>query len=133
MLICLVLLVCVSAAERDEIKRKSVKEGESVTLDTPKVKTLNDVMRWYFNETLITEITGDQSKICTDDQCRERFRDRLKLDQFGSLIITNSRTTDSGLYKLQINSSRNGMSFIVSVAGEYHLAIWKENNSYRGW
>ncbi|XP_058617693.1 uncharacterized protein LOC131531147 [Onychostoma macrolepis] len=115
--------VCgVSAAEQDEIKRKSVKEGESVTLDTLKVKTLNGSMTWYFNETLIAEITGDQSKICTDDQCRERFRDRLKLDQFGSLIITNSRTTDSGLYKLQIKSSGNSvsitsMSFIVSVNG----------------
>ncbi len=126
MLICFVLLVCVSgvpAAERDEIKKKSVKEGESVTLDTPKVKTPNDLMAWYFNDTLIAEITEDQSKICADDQCKERFKDRLKLDPFDSLIITNTRTTDSGQYKLEINSSRNSvsitsMSFIVSVTGE---------------
>ncbi|XP_067271059.1 uncharacterized protein [Pseudorasbora parva] len=33
----------------------------------------------------ITEITGNQSKICTYDQCEEIFRDRLKLDhQTGS-------------------------------------------------
>ncbi|XDV23765.1 hypothetical protein PO909_028190, partial [Leuciscus waleckii] len=93
----------VSAAEIDEVKRKSVKEGESVTLDPGEIKKTSDVMMWYFNDTLIAEITGDQSKICTDVQCKERFRDRLKLDhQTGSLTITNTRNTDSGEYKLEI-------------------------------
>uniref|UniRef100_A0A8C2BNR8 Immunoglobulin domain-containing protein n=1 Tax=Cyprinus carpio TaxID=7962 RepID=A0A8C2BNR8_CYPCA len=102
---------------------KSVKEGESVTLD-PVVKNLNDLKMWYFNEILIAEITGDQSKICTDDQCKERFRDRLKLDhQTGSLTIMNTRTTDSGEYKLLINSSRFNIikTFRVTVSGEYHF------------
>ncbi|XP_016355114.1 uncharacterized protein LOC107698581 [Sinocyclocheilus anshuiensis] len=104
------------------MKRKAVTEGESVTLDTPEEKKTNDVMAWFFNDILIAEITGDQSKICTDDQCDERFRDRLKLDnQTGSLIITNIRSTDSGLYNLKIKSSRNRYSttsiksFTVSV------------------
>uniref|UniRef100_A0A9J7Y630 Immunoglobulin domain-containing protein n=1 Tax=Cyprinus carpio carpio TaxID=630221 RepID=A0A9J7Y630_CYPCA len=119
----------VPAAERDEIKRKSVKEGESVTLDPDVRKNLkNDLMTWYFTDTLIAEITGDQSKICTDDQCDERFRDRLKLDhQTGSLTIMNIRTTDSGLYKLQISSTnlrRHSISsiksFDVSVISEYN-------------
>ncbi|CAM4659724.1 unnamed protein product [Leuciscus chuanchicus] len=84
-----------SSAEQDEMKRKSVKEGESVTLDPGVTKNTNNVM-WYFSDTLIAEITGDQSKICTDVQCKERFRDRLKLDhQTGSLTITDTRTTDS--------------------------------------
>ncbi|XP_016108474.1 uncharacterized protein [Sinocyclocheilus grahami] len=96
----------VPAAQRDKKKTKSVVEGQSVSLDPGLSKNLNVVMRWYFNDTFIAEITGDQSKICTDDQCRERFRDRLKLDhQTGSLTITNTRTTDSGLYTLQITSS----------------------------
>ncbi|XP_016366825.1 uncharacterized protein LOC107707346 [Sinocyclocheilus rhinocerous] len=96
----------VPAAQRDKKKTKSVVEGQSVSLDPGLTKNLNVVMRWYFNDTFIAEITGDQSKICTDDQCEERFRDRLKLDhQTGSLTITNTRTTDSGLYKLQITSS----------------------------
>ncbi|XP_052445421.1 muscle M-line assembly protein unc-89 [Carassius gibelio] len=95
----------VSAAERDKIK--SVKEGESVTLDPAIGRIAYNVMRWYFNEIVIAEITGDQSEICSDVQCKERFRDRLKLDhQTGSLTITNTRTTDSGEYKLQINISR---------------------------
>ncbi|XP_016381034.1 junctional adhesion molecule C-like isoform X2 [Sinocyclocheilus rhinocerous] len=97
----------VSAAERDEMK-----EGESVTLDPGVTKHPNDVMTWFFNEILVAEITGDQSKICTDDECDERFRDRLQLDnQTGSLTITNTRSTDSGLYHLQINSSSSSFSF----------------------
>ncbi|XP_026113156.1 uncharacterized protein LOC113091747 [Carassius auratus] len=96
----------VPAVKSDEM---SVEEGESVTLDPGETKSPNDVMTWYFNDILIAEITGDQSKICTDDQCDERFRDRLKLDhQTGSLTITDIRTTDSGLYKLQIISSSGG-------------------------
>uniref|UniRef100_A0A8C1TJP5 Immunoglobulin domain-containing protein n=1 Tax=Cyprinus carpio TaxID=7962 RepID=A0A8C1TJP5_CYPCA len=119
----------VSAAERDEMKRKSVKEGESITLDPGVVKNLNDVMKWYFNDSLIAEITVDQSKVCTDDECKERFRDRLKLDhQTGSLTIRDTRTTDSGDYKLQIiiNSSSFSISRILTVLtviGEYKLVI----------
>ncbi|XP_016392275.1 contactin-3-like isoform X2 [Sinocyclocheilus rhinocerous] len=94
----------VPAAERDEMKRKSVQEGESVTLDTGVIKNPNDLMTWYFSDIRIAEITGDQSKICTDVD--ERFRDRLKLDhQTGSLAITNITITESGLYQLQISSS----------------------------
>ncbi|XP_073699499.1 pregnancy-specific glycoprotein 22-like [Garra rufa] len=93
----------VPADERDEVKRMSVKEGESVTLDPGEIKNPNDIMTWYFNDIPIAEITGDESKICTDDQCDEKFRDRLELDhQTGSLTITNTRTTDSGDYKLQV-------------------------------
>ncbi|XP_042568289.1 uncharacterized protein LOC109053833 isoform X2 [Cyprinus carpio] len=97
----------VSAAEREEVN-----EGESVTLDPGVTKHPNDVMTWFFNDSLVAEVTGDQSKICTDVQCDERFRDRLKLDhQTGSLTIMNIRSTDSGVYHLQINSSSSSFSF----------------------
>ncbi|KAL1251698.1 hypothetical protein QQF64_019494 [Cirrhinus molitorella] len=102
----------------------SAMEGESVTLDPDVIKNTNYVMMWYFNDTLIAVMTGDQSKICTDDQCRERFRDRLKLDhQTGSLTITNIRTTDSGLYKLQINSSIPQHSVSITSLKRFILTV----------
>ncbi|XP_058615976.1 uncharacterized protein LOC131529961 isoform X3 [Onychostoma macrolepis] len=108
------LVPAAPAAQRDEMKRKSVKEGESITLYPGEIKKTNDLMTWYFNETLIAEITGDQSKICTDVQCKdgdEKFRDRLQVDhQTGSLTITNIDTTDLGLYKLQITSRNSSFS-----------------------
>ncbi|XP_042612030.1 uncharacterized protein LOC122144875 [Cyprinus carpio] len=99
-------------AERDDMKRKSVKEGESVTLDPVVVKNPNDLMTWYFNDICIAVVNGDQSRICTDDQWYER----LKLDhQTGSLTIMNTRTTDSGEHKLQINSSRFSITRISII------------------
>ncbi len=93
----------------------SVKDGDSVTLHTGIKMNQEDVFMWFFNKNVIAEITGDLSFICTDVQCNngtERFRDRLKLDhQTGSLTIMNTRTTDSGLYKLQISSS-SGTTFV---------------------
>ncbi len=58
-----------------------------------------------------------------DDVLDERFRDRLKLDhQTGSLIITNTRTEHTGLYKLQINSVSK--SFSLTVYGELNIGLF---------
>ncbi|KAK7126513.1 hypothetical protein R3I94_017864 [Phoxinus phoxinus] len=112
----------VSAAERDEVKKN---KGESVTFDPPVARTPNDVMTWYFNDIHIADITGDLSEICTDVQCNEdteRFRDRLKLDhQTGSLTITHTTNTVSGLYKLQI--SINNSSFSISRVKRFNLTV----------
>ncbi|KTF84063.1 hypothetical protein cypCar_00039810 [Cyprinus carpio] len=120
-----VSVYCVSATERDEMKMKSVKEGESVTLEFDVINNLNYPMTWYFNDICMTKITRDQSKICEDSD--EGFRDRLKVDhQTGSLTITDVRTTDSGDYKIQINSSSRISiikSFIVNVTGELNLIV----------
>ncbi|XP_056109115.1 uncharacterized protein LOC130086911 [Rhinichthys klamathensis goyatoka] len=91
-------------------------EGDSVTLNTGVQTNQQDDIRWYYNDTRIAEINKDLSKICTDVQCNERFRDRLKLDhQTGSLTITNTRNTDSGVYKLKIFSSSSDSEKIFSV------------------
>ncbi|XP_073792243.1 uncharacterized protein isoform X1 [Danio rerio] len=108
-------MFCVSDAAADKV---SVMEGESATLNTGIIKTQTDRIRWYFNNNRIAELNGDQVKICVDDVCPERFRGRLQLDNTsGSLIITNTRKTDSGLYQLQINSRRTEKKFILSVQG----------------
>ncbi|KAL0161686.1 hypothetical protein M9458_045411, partial [Cirrhinus mrigala] len=99
----------VPAAERDEMKMKSVKEGESVTLDPGVIKNTTDSVTWHFNDIDITNITGGPGDMRTGDQCTHQFsefRHRLKLDhQTGSLTITNARTTDAGLYHLEISIS----------------------------
>uniref|UniRef100_A0A8C2IXW8 Immunoglobulin domain-containing protein n=1 Tax=Cyprinus carpio TaxID=7962 RepID=A0A8C2IXW8_CYPCA len=106
----------------DQKKTLPVKERETVTLCTGVVNQ-DDVMIWRFNDTFIAEINGYLNKTCTDVQSKdsdEGFRDRLTLDnQTGSLTITNIRNTDSGLYKLQINSSSCSIirSFNVIVNG----------------
>ncbi|XP_016355123.1 uncharacterized protein LOC107698586 [Sinocyclocheilus anshuiensis] len=114
-----VTVIDVSAAELYEI---CVKAGENVTLDAGVIKNPIDLMTWYFNDICIVEITEDQSRICTDDQVNnsnETFRGRLEVNQTGSLTITNTRSEDSGVYKLQINSSRFSIvrSFRVTVTG----------------
>ncbi|XP_048038458.1 uncharacterized protein LOC125263506 isoform X2 [Megalobrama amblycephala] len=109
----------------EKMKTMAVKEGESLTLDPGVKKHPNDVMTWYFNDTCIAKITGDQNQICTDDQCEHadgRFKDRPKLDnQTGSLTIMNTRTTDSGLYKLEINRSIGSIS--ISSFKSFSIAV----------
>ncbi|XP_051763453.1 uncharacterized protein LOC127519840 isoform X2 [Ctenopharyngodon idella] len=97
-----------SGAETD--LTMSVNEGESVTLDPGVIKNPNDLMTWYFNDTHLVEIARDPS---TDDEFEdadERFRNRLKVNHSsGSLTITNTRTTDSGLYHLEIIANRSSI------------------------
>uniref|UniRef100_A0A8C1ZPK6 Immunoglobulin domain-containing protein n=1 Tax=Cyprinus carpio TaxID=7962 RepID=A0A8C1ZPK6_CYPCA len=86
-------------------------EGEDVTLDTG-VSELqrDDQILWSFKseDTIIAKRDGDTNQVLNDGG---RFRDRLQMDdQTGSLTITNTKTTDSGVYHLQI-SSRNKVSY----------------------
>uniref|UniRef100_A0A8C1M740 Immunoglobulin domain-containing protein n=1 Tax=Cyprinus carpio TaxID=7962 RepID=A0A8C1M740_CYPCA len=122
-----VTVIGVPAAELCEVK-----ERDNVTLDPGVIKNPVDLMMWSFHDTCIAQITGDQSKICTDDQVNysnERFRGRLEVNQTGFLTIRNIRTTDSGLYHLQINSSRFSItrSFRVTVSGCVPFVIVGEN------
>lgn len=97
----------VSAAPIAEVRRISVEEGKSVDLDSGVARKPNDdLTTWHFNDILIAEVTEEQSRICTNDQCMKLFKDRLKLDnRTGSLTITNITTEQAGLYKLLLVSS----------------------------
>ncbi|XP_058616357.1 SLAM family member 9-like [Onychostoma macrolepis] len=77
----------------------------------------DDLILWRFGaeNTSIAQINVMAGSITVyDDVLDERFRDRLKLDdQTGSLIITNTRTEHTGLYKLQTNSVSKSFSLTV--------------------
>uniref|UniRef100_A0A9J8CBE3 Ig-like domain-containing protein n=1 Tax=Cyprinus carpio carpio TaxID=630221 RepID=A0A9J8CBE3_CYPCA len=94
-------------AGSDEVKSVTESEGNSVTLESglTEIKT-NHVITWKFGqtETPIAQINKAAEKFDTYDGPDERFKGRLQLDhQTGSLTITDTRTTDSGLYQVIIN------------------------------
>ncbi len=110
----------------DAVESVSVLEGDSVALDSGFTEMIDyDLIRWRFGSenTLIAQINVMVGRIIVyDDVLDERFRDRLKLDhQTGSLIITNTRTEHTGLYKLQIHSVSK--SFSLSVYGELNIVF----------
>ncbi|XP_077093879.1 uncharacterized protein LOC143746042 [Siphateles boraxobius] len=82
------------------------KEGESVTLHTG-VNELQkyDVILWTFGplspDSFIAEINITIHKISYSDDVRFRLDDHT-----GSLTITNTRTTDTGVYELQITNTK---------------------------
>ncbi len=118
-MICNELFVSSSGASAVETDSVFVMEGDAVTLYSNIEMNQKDRMTWFFGGNRIAAINGDQSTVCTDDWCKERFRDRLKVNNMtGSLTITNTRTTDSGLYILEIIISNTVNIFNVTVHGE---------------
>ncbi|XDV23428.1 hypothetical protein PO909_028006, partial [Leuciscus waleckii] len=112
------------AVVTDEDKTVSVKEGESVTLNTDAEIQKDDQIIWMFGpqENLIAEIKGETREISTYDVAGGRFRDRLKLDKkTGSLTITNTTAEHIGVYKLQSIGSRGTLyqRFILTVKIAY--------------
>uniref|UniRef100_A0A8C2C0J3 Immunoglobulin domain-containing protein n=1 Tax=Cyprinus carpio TaxID=7962 RepID=A0A8C2C0J3_CYPCA len=107
---------------------KMVTEGDSVTLESgvTEIQT-RDLIAWTFGrpETQIALIDKEDGIFSTSDGDAVGFRDRLKLDhQTGSLTITNTRTTDSGLYHVTIkgiNTQTTNKRFSVTVYGESQL------------
>ncbi len=111
-------------ADADVMKSVSVTEGDSVSLNTDVTEVQrDDQILWMFGpqETRIAEIYKHSIDMFSSN---EIFGDRLQLDSFtGSLIIRNIRTTDSGLYKLQIRSDRghSDKTFNITVYGKTNM------------
>jgi len=110
----------VFGAGTDEVKSVSVTEGDSVSLNTDITEIQrDDHILWMFGpqETRLAEIYIQPIKYFNS----ERFRDRLQMDsQTGSLTIRNIRSDLTGLYKVQILSTRGNSykRFNVTVYGE---------------
>ncbi len=114
-----VSVLCSLGVSGDETKDMLVTEGDSVTLDTGVAKQKDDLIVWSFGpeNILVAKVNGKAGS----SRLYGSITSRGKLDlQTGSLTITKTSTTDSGLYKLKI-SSKNRVSykrFNVAVNGE---------------
>lgn len=109
-----------AVAETDGVKSVSVTEGNSVTLHTDTDIHTDDLILWRFGDKGILlaniDVETNEASINVDD---ERFRERLQLNQTGSLTITNARTEHAGLYEVQIRGRESSQQFLVSVSGEF--------------
>ncbi|XP_052008440.1 uncharacterized protein LOC127661656 isoform X2 [Xyrauchen texanus] len=90
------------SGDTDELKTTLMMKGEPVTLSADDAHIRKDDVNVYFGVALLAKIRRGE---ISSDGVDERFRDRLQLDQKGFLIITDSRSTDTGLYELKIISS----------------------------
>ncbi|XP_067266419.1 uncharacterized protein [Chanodichthys erythropterus] len=125
------VLFCLCFWPLDGWKTVTVKEGDSVTLNSDLTEMKDDdVIQWRFeNEsTLIAEINKRDDRITVyDDVLDGRFRDRLELDkQTGSLTITDTTTEHAGDYTLLSNRMRK--LFVLHIF-EMKSVLVKEGDS----
>lgn len=109
-------------AEKGELKTVSVTEGDPAYLMMEDVEIQRyDLIVWRYGDDGILIVKGDREDNKTTYSHDEIYGDRLELNyQSGSLTITDTRITDTGLYKVKISSSRRAeyLRFILTVSGE---------------
>nr|CAM73225.1 unnamed protein product [Danio rerio] len=115
----ILLLICsVFGADADKVKAVSVFEGESVTLNPDKDIQGIFLVIWRFGDkgTLIAQFIDKEISYPNHTGI---FRERLKLNETGSLTIQHTKDTDAGLYTVKINGNKNTLykKFIVTVSG----------------
>lgn len=95
--------------DADEAQSVSVMEGDPVTLHTDATPIkIEDVIEWKFKDSLIAHSNKTTST------------GRFDINSVGSLLITNIRSEDSGLYDVYITGSKIiHKIFKVTVTGEY--------------
>ncbi|XP_043078685.1 uncharacterized protein LOC122327406 [Puntigrus tetrazona] len=101
----------------DGVKNVSVKKGDSVTLRTGVIDIQSyDLILWKFENHLIAEINKETNKFLLYDSSDKRFKDRLQPNEkTGSLTISDSETTDSGVYHLNMSCSTYTLQRTISV------------------
>ncbi|XP_051741614.1 uncharacterized protein LOC127508063 isoform X5 [Ctenopharyngodon idella] len=112
----------------DAVKSESVTEGESVSLNSSvtQIQTHEEI-EWKFGDILIATVMNNKNVFYDIDD--ERFRDRLKLDQTGSLTIINSRTTDSGLYTVSSSRTDTINTINLTVYARLPVPVISSNSS----
>ncbi|CAM4654429.1 unnamed protein product [Leuciscus chuanchicus] len=116
------------------MKTLSVMEGDSVTLhaDVSDIQGDITVIEWMFGAENTDTVIAEINRAANINTVDERFRDRGQMDiQTGSLTITNIRTTDSGLYKLDITGTNTGVvkTFRVTVYAFLPVPVIIRNTS----
>ncbi|KAK7126478.1 hypothetical protein R3I94_017833 [Phoxinus phoxinus] len=128
--LCCCCLVGVFAGT-DELKSVSVKEGDSVSLNSGLTEIQEgDVITWTFrnNGPLIAKTTGVKNTIPND--LDGRFRDRLKLDKkTGSLTIMNTTTDHAGVYVVEISGRSSSSTHRFTVTVYAPLPVISSNSS----
>ncbi|XP_077081434.1 uncharacterized protein LOC143735222 [Siphateles boraxobius] len=111
----------------------SVMEGDSVTLNTDltEIRKGDDILWKYGAENSTIAKINQKKRTFSIYNITERFRDRLKLDdQTGSLIIANTTTEHTGVYKLLITGAKlTSKSFSVSVYARLPVPVIISRNS----
>ncbi|XP_056615085.1 uncharacterized protein LOC130430129 [Triplophysa dalaica] len=115
--------------QNDVLVDKTVvmKPGDSVALHTG-VKEIqkDDDIIWTFKGSSIAQINGDQ----TIENIDERFKDKLKLNrQTGSLIIKDTKTEHTGLYKVKMTLQDLTSAQIFNVSASDKLSV-NEGDSF---
>ncbi|XP_059425994.1 uncharacterized protein LOC132160267 isoform X2 [Carassius carassius] len=110
--------------ETDGVKSVSVMEGDPVTLQTDAEIHSDDLIVWRFGDKgiLLAKLYVGTNESSLND-ADERFKDRLQLNQTGSLTITNTRTEHAGLYEVQIRGSESSQRFLLSVTAAAVLGL----------
>ncbi|XP_073793336.1 uncharacterized protein [Danio rerio] len=118
-----------------EVKSVFITEGDSVTLESALAEIQSgDLIMWRFGakkEILLATYSRKDNKAETVYGSDGRFRDRLQLDsQTGSLTITNSRISDSGLYTVtSINSDIPLNTFNITVYARLPVPVISNSSS----